>query len=148
MICSVCGAPWSVNTPPALPLYPRGLITHYCRGVRVVRLPSTVEEVALVGSSVGASRLASFPVAKRYLEMLLDVARVERESGCDVDEAQLRRLRILWGTLNVEEQKVVRTELALYRDVETLGGAVVAQCTLGQLDNLNASGAVGGRSSE
>lgn len=129
--------PWSVNTPPALPLYPYGLIMHHCAGgERKVRPPQTVEETALVGASVGALRLAVWPHAKGYVELLRDVARVERECGCDIPDSQLSALRIIWGTLTADERQIVKAELALLRYIADSG---FATCPLVQLDNLNAA---------
>lgn len=140
--CSVCLQAWGVNTPPALPLYPRGLIMHYCaNGERVVRPPRTVEETALVGASVGASRFNAWPQAKHYIAILLDVARVELECGCDIGDSQLAALRAVWGCLTEQERKVVKAELALLRHAEILGAA--STCPIGQLDNLNPAPATG-----
>lgn len=131
--CSICGQPWWVETPPALPLYPRGLLVHYCKGERVVQIPRTADEIALVGSSVKTSRLNAWPAAASYLALLLDVARIERVAGPHADRDTLEAgLRGRWAAMSADEKGVVKTELELFRRLSTDAIGVLDNWTSGQ----------------
>lgn len=110
VICAECGQPWGVVAPTA-PLYPMGVIGHYCAGRRVTREPTTLPEVALVlaserASREGAERLKVENARRRQEDDQHRAAKMLEQIEPELD-AMIERLATAEGLLPVDRRWAV-----------------------------------------